>query len=130
MFNESFTAYLNRDLQPIFRSLGIEFDGRNYAMGGTEPGFELSACFDQIFGTDVDFFSMDFGMPITEGKLIHFLYRGLSSPGRPAMMFSHVKSMWMNFFQTLESKGAITFVSPESIEKQQRDAIPDSSART
>ena len=35
MFNESYTAYMERDLKPIFSALGIDFTGRNYAMGGT-----------------------------------------------------------------------------------------------
>ena len=35
LYNESYTAYLERDAQPIFESIGIDFEGRNYAMGGT-----------------------------------------------------------------------------------------------
>jgi hypothetical protein len=35
LFNESYTAFLERDMKLIFGSIGIEFEGRNYAMGGT-----------------------------------------------------------------------------------------------
>ena len=30
-------------------------------------GYEISMCFEQIFGSDIDFFSWDFGM--TDGKV-------------------------------------------------------------
>jgi hypothetical protein len=35
LYNESYTAFMERDLKPIFGAIGIEFEGRNYAMGGT-----------------------------------------------------------------------------------------------
>jgi hypothetical protein len=36
LYNESYTAFMERDLKPIFGAIGIEFEGRNYAMGGTK----------------------------------------------------------------------------------------------
>jgi hypothetical protein len=35
LFNESYTAFLTRAVDHVFGSIGIEFVGRNYAMGGT-----------------------------------------------------------------------------------------------
>jgi hypothetical protein len=35
LFNESSTAFMERDLKPIFEAIGIEFEARNNAMGGT-----------------------------------------------------------------------------------------------
>jgi hypothetical protein len=35
LYNESYTAFLERDLQPVFEAIGIEFEARNYAMGAT-----------------------------------------------------------------------------------------------
>jgi hypothetical protein len=43
LFNESYTAHMERDLKPFFASLGIDFEGRNYAMGGTRF-VEASLC--------------------------------------------------------------------------------------
>ena len=34
LFNETSIAYLTTDLKPIWEAIGIEFHGRNYAMGG------------------------------------------------------------------------------------------------
>lgn len=36
LFNESYTAFMEHDLKPIFGAIGIEFEGRNFAMGGTK----------------------------------------------------------------------------------------------
>ena len=35
-YDESYTAVLERTVRPVFRAIGIHFEGRNYAMGGTE----------------------------------------------------------------------------------------------
>ena len=89
LYNESYTAFMERDLSPIFAAIGIEFEGRNYAMGGTSyvyyldhfcilhsnsiyrshilsfgnyrSGLEISMCYEEIFGSDVDFSSWDYG---------------------------------------------------------------------
>ena len=62
MFNESYTSYMESDLVDVFASVGIEFEGRNYAMGGTGSAAEIAMCWEEIFGTDVDIFSWDYGM--------------------------------------------------------------------
>jgi len=130
MYNESYTAYMERDLKPIFEALGIEFEGRNYAMGGTGSGYEVSMCFEQIFGDDIDFFSWDYGM--TDGnahiRTSHYGYRGamatataassstLSSTTTllPPLMALHVGGRStrgrLNKLQQLEDLGMATFV--------------------
>jgi hypothetical protein len=35
LFNESYTAFMTRAVEHVFGSIGIQFVGRNYAMGGT-----------------------------------------------------------------------------------------------
>jgi hypothetical protein len=62
LYNESYTAYMERDLKDIFGSIGIDFEARNYAMGGTGSAAEIAMCWEQVYGRDVDFFSWDFGM--------------------------------------------------------------------
>ena len=61
LFNESYTAYMESDLKDVFGSIGIDFEGRNYAMGGTASATIVSMCWKEIFGGDVDFFSWDYG---------------------------------------------------------------------
>lgn len=62
LYNETYTAFMEQDLKQIFGSIGIEFEGRNYAMGGTKSAAEMAMCWKEIFGDDTDFFSWDFGM--------------------------------------------------------------------
>ena len=57
---------MEKDLTPIFGAIGIQFVGRNYAMGGEKSAPEISACFEQVFGSDVDVSSWDYAM--TDGS--------------------------------------------------------------
>uniref|UniRef100_A0A7S4AII6 Uncharacterized protein n=1 Tax=Pseudo-nitzschia australis TaxID=44445 RepID=A0A7S4AII6_9STRA len=133
LFNESYTAYMEGDIKDAFASIGIEFEGRNYAMGGTPSATDVSMCWEQIFGQDVDFFSWDYGM--TDGndpvKLFHYSYRGGVSKNRPAAMIIHYNGRAarnrLGAFQTLEEMGMPTFHANEESMTTMRDAFPDSS---
>ena len=83
---------MERDLKDIFGSIGIEFEGRNYAMGGTNSATDVSMCWNELFGDDADIFSWDHG--ITDGnddatKLFHNSNRVGISEGRPAVTTMH-----------------------------------------
>lgn len=133
LFNESYTAYMERDVKDIFGSIGIEFEGRNYAMGGTHSATDVSMCWKEIFGQDVDFFSWDYGM--TDGndvsKLFHFSYRGGISESRPAAMLVHYGGRAgknrLGAYAALEEMGMAAFHSNEGLMASMRDEIPDSS---
>ena len=70
LFNESYTAYLDYFITPIFKSIGIEFVPRNYAMGGTPYVdvlhlciFVLFTCFQRfLVAISVDFCFVWFGV--------------------------------------------------------------------
>jgi len=132
LYNESYTAYMESDVKDIFASIGIEFEGRNYAMGGTASGTDVSMCWKQIFGDDVDFFSWDYGMVDGNNpdKLFHYSYRGGISSSRPAAMLVHyggrsLKSR-LGTYQTLEEMGLAAFHSSEAIMTAMRNEFPDS----
>lgn len=57
--DEAYTAVMERTMKPIFASVGIDFEARPYAMGGTSSGEELALCLDQIFGEDIDMYVKD-----------------------------------------------------------------------
>ena len=63
---ESQTASLTQMMKPIFAALGMQFVGRNYAMGGTSSASEVASCSASIFGTNNDVLVWDFGM--TDGR--------------------------------------------------------------
>ena len=52
LHNESYTAFLEHVAKPVFNAIGIEFEGRNYAMGGTASAPMMAFCNEAIYGTD------------------------------------------------------------------------------
>ena len=61
-YDESYTAVLERTVRSVFAAAGIDFEGRNYAMGGTDSAPETAWCIDSIFGaTDPDVLIWDHG---------------------------------------------------------------------
>ena len=132
LFNESYTAHLGRDARTVFGAIGIEFEDRNYAMGGTTSASEISMCWQQIFGDDVDFFSWDFGM--TDGnyeqRMMHYAYRGGLSPKVPAMLAmrvgGRVKGRRETALRTLEAHGMAVFLGSDESFQLRNAAVPDS----
>jgi hypothetical protein len=133
LFNESYTAFLERDLVEVFGSVGLQFVGRNHAMGGTASNGEIAMCWEQVFGSDVDIFSWDFGM--TDGgtnaqRFLHYGYRGGLSPGHPVFVGLHVAGRGRPGKEEkiieLEEIGMAGFLESESLTKAMRAAIPDS----
>ena len=81
MFDESYTAIMGDALNGIFsKALGLEFEAKNYAMGGTDSAEEIALCYHSVFGQDVDFFSWDYGMTDghNEWKFIMYAYHAAS----------------------------------------------------
>ncbi len=132
LYNESYTAYMEGDLKDVFSSIGIEFEGRNYAMGGTSSGTIVSMCWKEIFGDDVDFFSWDYGM--TDGndhyRSFHYAFRGAMSPTRPAFMMIHnggrSKNSRLGPLKILEENGLPLFEMVDVLENQMKENFPDS----
>jgi hypothetical protein len=88
-------------------------------------------CSEQIFGSDIDFISWDYGM--TDGDkyayFFHYGYRGGISPGRPAFMAMHyggknLKARGSRLKQ-LEDMGMAVFATPDENMAAMREAIPD-----
>ena len=52
LHNESYTAFLESVAKPVFNAIGIDFQGRNYAMGGTKSAPLIALCNEAIYGTD------------------------------------------------------------------------------
>jgi len=134
LYNESYTAYFGVDTKMVFEAIGIHFEARNHAMGATGSGLEMSMCWEQVFGSDVDFFSWDYGMvDITKlPGLMHYGYRGGLSPGRPAMIGFDVGGqewLWTEREDQLASLGTLgmsTFVSTNLMYYTRNTGIPDS----
>ena len=90
-YDESYTAFLERAIKDVFAAVGINFVGRNYAMGGTSAAPEIALCIDEIFGQDIDVLVWDFGM--TDGNAWHkqrlYHYQAGLNKGRPVNIVFH-----------------------------------------
>jgi hypothetical protein len=131
IFNETYTAFMERDVKDVFASVGIDFEARNYAMGGTGSSPEMALCFEQVFGLDVDMFSWDYGM-LEAGstlRLLHYGYRGGLSRGRPAMVGINVgdsdRGTREGLLALLEDAGMPVFYQNNDAWEAMKDAIPE-----
>ena len=88
LYNESYTAFMERAAKDVFGAVGIDFIGRNYAMGGMNSAPEIALCQESLFGIDADLISWDFGM--TDGssnwKSLFYTNRIGMHPSKPATM--------------------------------------------
>lgn len=130
LFNETYTAFMERNVKDVFSSIGIEFEARNYAMGGTGSSPELALCFEQIFGLDVDMFSWDFGM-LEAGsplRMLHYGYRGGLSRGRPAIVGIRIdndRGVREGLLGLLEDSGMSVFYQNNEDWDAMKDGIPE-----
>lgn len=62
LFNQSYTAIMEAALQNVFGAAGLQFEGRNYAMGGIPSAPEPALCIEAIYGLDIDVLSWHFGL--------------------------------------------------------------------
>lgn len=129
MWRESYTAVLTRGVQDIFAACGIDFVGRNYAMGGTSSGAEIALCSKEIYGTDFDVLVWDTGM--TDGSeyfrmLMYFLRAGILAH-QPAVVALHLgrDSGRVKAVQAAEDTGIPAFLMDEMEDRAIQDTIPD-----
>jgi hypothetical protein len=97
LYNQSYTAVMEQRLQSFFHLLGVQFVGRNYAVGGASSGPEIALCLGPLLGhNDVDVVSWDYGM--TDGSFLErlelFMVRAAHLPSRPvAVAFPREQQM-------------------------------------
>jgi len=130
LFNESYTAFMERDVKDIFGSIGIDFQARNHAMGGTGSAAEIAMCWEEIFGTDVDMFSWDYYMTDAgqPHRLLHYAYRGAISKGRPAFMGIRInlaRGEQDKMVKFLTDLGISIFIQDMALLSEMEKAIPD-----
>jgi hypothetical protein len=136
MWRESYTAVMERAVKDIFATVGLNFIGRNYAMGGTSSAPEIAMCIKEVFGTDIDVLSWDTGM--TDGKnyagMQQYFLRAAMLPNRPALVALHINGggrvQRQNLMKELEEIGLTSLVLDPGEENEMTDAIPDTTGLT
>jgi len=128
-WRESYTGFLERAVKDVFAAVGIEFVGRNYAMGGTSSGPEVAMCTKEIYGKDIDILSWDTGM--TDGKnyasIIQYFFRAAIERHQPAFVALHISKHKgrEEAVKRTEENGLAAFLLDEGEDKEMTTAIPD-----
>ncbi len=142
LFHESYTKVMEATASAVFEASGLTLEARNYAMGGTSSAPEMSMCFAEIYGNDVDIFTWDFGMlearENLSGRFLHYAMRGFLSNSKiiPALvglqqfqnkrveMMEELHSAWKDD-ALQESNGLALFLNDASYWKTMKANIPD-----
>lgn len=131
LFNESYTAHMAQVAKPVFESIGIMFEGRNYAMGGMRSAPQVALCNEALFGTDASVLSWDFGM--TDGRNYDlkalFAQRAGVHRNRPVLVdMNQFGKMWKDRIKELkvvDDKGLTTLHIAETAHDNMVKDIPD-----
>lgn len=131
-YYQSYTAYLERSVTDIFKAVGMEFTGRNYAMGSTQSALEIALCQKEIFGQDVDVLVWDFGM--ADGSAVEnlwlYLYRAGMNRNRPAFIVNRLGRRYFaqrkRVAEEVEDLGLTTFYASEHVLDRVLASVPDS----
>ena len=131
LFNESYTAVLERTVRDAFLAAGVRFRARNCAMGGTMSGPLVALCQPQIFGTDVDVLSWDYGMTDGRDPSLLEMYCGRAAllPTRPACVGIEIHGGGgtdrVDVLGHLESSGMAVLYLDEAVKSAALRAVPD-----
>jgi len=133
LMNESYTAVLERAVQPIFRSGGLHFIGRNQGMSGMPSGPELALCMESIYGLSADVLMYDFSLTdgTSYGFAELFFHRATMHRNRPAVVARIIETERQDLMTNMEQNG-ITALSlhQQTINKLVFADIPDSFGKT
>lgn len=132
LFNETYTAYMERGVKDVFRSIGIDFVGRNYAMGGMDSAPQLALCNEAVYGNDADVITWDFGM--TDGaadwKTNLFASRAGVHSNRPVHISISTSGRRYqgrrDMLKLAEDAGVPTLHLLPSVEAEVANGVPDS----
>lgn len=131
-YNQSYTAVLERSMVDVWKSVGIDFVSRNYAMGATQSAPEIAFCIEEIFGTDVDVLLWDYGMTDARRveKLALYLYRAGLHPNRPVVVANGLGRRYFaarkQVLEVFEDLGVPVLYVSEHIIERALAGVPDS----
>jgi len=141
LFDESYTIVMDTALKPIMKQIGLDFEARSYAMGGSSGAPQLALCMNSIAGSSVDHITWDFGQ--TDGRdywrLVMFAYRAamisqhpnaVSQPGnvpyRPSLFVMHPADECVEIAKEMQTLGMDTLTWNSAYMKSKvMEAVPD-----
>mmetsp|Transcript_17977 Transcript_17977/g.33994 ORF Transcript_17977/g.33994 Transcript_17977/m.33994 type:complete len:620 (-) Transcript_17977:170-2029(-) len=87
-FNEQYTMVLQDRAKDMFDQIGLRLITRPFARSGATSAPELAACAKEIYGTDIDIITWDFGMTDgrTHWRIEFFAHRVHILPNHPVFL--------------------------------------------
>jgi hypothetical protein len=137
LFNESYSAVIERAVRPALQKLGVWFETRNYGMSSAVSGPELALCNVPIYGSSVDVMIWNFA--VTEGRDVScmemFLRQASIGPSRPAFIalgvgYGSALEPRRAILHHLENSGVAALYMPPSVGREVKEGIPDSFGMT
>jgi hypothetical protein len=130
LFDEAYTQVLDKAAAPVFEAIGIHFEARSYAMGGTDSAVEMAGCSAAIFGTDVDVLSWDYGMCDGRSYIKAEMYTRRALVANPAVAFVMLQTGNLGgrtaVVQHMTTQGQAAFVADDKIMQSMEMQFPDS----
>jgi hypothetical protein len=131
-YHESYTAVMERAVKDVLSSTGIQFVGRNYAMGGTTSAPETAFCTKEIYGQDIDVLVYDFFMTDSrrdKGKKMEYFFQraAMTIPSNPVCLAYHLfdDRNYIAAVKRLELRGLPILYSQQKVIDETEDVIPD-----
>ena len=94
-------------------------------------------CIEPIYGSDIDILTWDFGMcdTLEYERLLHYGYRSMLSPGRPAIIGLHYLGDYGDNersiqFGELEKRGSSVLIASQETRQKMSQAVPDTEGMT
>ena len=134
LHEQSYTAVLERAAKDVFAAVGLNFVGRNHAMGNSPIGPEIAMCAEAIFGSDVDVLAWDTGM--TDGqksyKMEQYFLRAATQLNQPAFVALNTGGNRGRgkVVKEMEEKATCAFELSEGTIADIKKAIPDTAGKS
>jgi hypothetical protein len=132
LFNQSYTAVLERTVRPAFQAVGLNLVARNYGMSWYNSAPELAFCMNEVYGSrgDIDILNWDFSMQDGEAHVYKtelWVERAISHPELPILFFVDQKaSSRLGMLKAKLEKNGVGFVFMDKIGMNKvRSRIPE-----
>jgi len=133
-FNEQYTVVLQDRAEDMFDRIGLRLITRPFARSGATSAPELAACAKEIYGTDIDIITWDFGMTDgrTHWRIEFFAHRVHILPNHPVLLVlqAGIDPARQELVEHLTNQGMTTLRQDEKYLIDRALMFPDSKGKS